>query len=212
MEISSCQINESITKSNKDSIENIGEIKLDFEILTDEISLDEINKIDKFKKKLIAYSNFEIVATLKQINKTSENIEIDNFIVYENFEIIDVQKQSKDDLINVYHYTPIFNPETYEINGIKMLKPDEFSIDSLNLVNDFRFYVSNPDTLLIRIKKQYFEKEIYSNWDTLIIKIKTTDNTGYSSMPARLPTANSLQAKALANLLAHRIAFRYLQP
>jgi hypothetical protein len=41
---------------------------------------------------------------------------------------------------------------------------------------------------------------------------KPAANTGYAFMPAIQPTANSLQANAPANLLAHRIACRYMQP
>jgi hypothetical protein len=169
-EITSCKIKKEAIKSNREANEKIEMVKLDFEILTDEISLNEIKEIDDFKKRLIAYSNFEILATLKQINKTIENIELGNFITHDNFEIVNVKKERKDDLIIFYDYTPIFDPETYEANEIRDIMPNEYSIDTMNLVNDFRFYLSNPDTLLIRIKKQYFEKEIHSNWDTLIIK------------------------------------------
>lgn len=169
-EITSCQIKKEVLKSNQEDNEKVDTVKLDFEILSDEISLGEIKKIDDFRKKLKAYYDFEIIATLKQINKTTENIELDNFITYENFEITNLNQEKKDDLIRFYDYNPIFDPETYEINGIIDTEPNEFSIDTLNLVNDFRFFLSNPDTLLIRIKKQYFEKEIYSNWDTLILK------------------------------------------
>ena len=167
--VTSCQIKKEAIKSNRENLEKIEPVKLDFEILTDEISLDKIKEIDDFRKRLIAYMNFEIVATLKQINKTNENIELDNFIIHENFEIINIKGESKDTLIRFYDYTLVFDPETYEMDGIRDIKPNEFSIDSINLVNDFRFYLSDPDTLLIRIKKQYFEKEIYSNWDTLIL-------------------------------------------
>lgn len=157
-------------KSNQEDNKKVETVKLDFEILSDEIFLGEIKKIDDFRKKLKAYYDFEIIATLKQINKTTENIELDNFTTYDNFEITNLNQEKRDDLIRFYDYTPIFDPETYEINGIRDTEPNEYFIDTLNLVNDFRFFLSNPDTLLIRIKKQYFEKEMYSNWDTLILK------------------------------------------
>jgi len=167
--LTSCLIKRNAKKLSTDNIEKIS---LDFEIVSDEISFEAINEIDSFKNKLIAYSNFEIIATLKQINKTSRSVKLDDFIVYENFEITNTKREKKDDLITEYHYSIIMDPETYETIGVEdiMLKPNEYSIDSINLVKDFRFYLSDPDTLLIRIKKVYFEKEIYSNCDTLIIK------------------------------------------
>lgn len=171
--ITSCQIKKEVIKSNQEGNKKVETVKIEFEILTDEINLGEIKKINDFRKKLKAYSDFEILARLKQTNKTTENIELDNFIIYENFEITNIEKESKDDLIRFYDYTPILDPETYEpfeINGIREIKPNEYTIDTINLVNDFRFYLSNSDTLLIRVKKQYFEKEIFSNWDTLILK------------------------------------------
>lgn len=167
--ITSCHIKKEATKSHTNDIEKKEWIELDFEILTDEISLNEIKKIEDFKERLIAYLNLEILATLKQISKTDKNIKFDHLIINENFEIINIKRESKSDLIRSYDYTPIFDPETYE-DEIRDLKPNQYSIDSINLVNDFKFYSSAPDTFLIRIKKQYFEKEIYSNWDTLIIK------------------------------------------
>ena len=169
-EIASCQIKKEVLKSNPEDNEKIETVKLDFEILTDEISLGDIKKIDDFRKKLKAYYDFEIISTLKQINKTAENIELDNFITYENFEITNLNKERKDDLIRFYDYTLIIDPETYEISGIRNTESNEYVIDTINLVNDFRFYLSNSDTLLIRIKKQYFGKEIFSNWDTLILR------------------------------------------
>ena len=169
-EITSCRIKKDSVKYYKEGNENKESVKLDFEILTDEISLDKIKKIGDFKEKLIAYSNFKILAILKQVNKTSKSIELYNFITYENFEITNVKKENKNELISFYDYTPIFDPETYEIYGTRDIMPNEYSIDTINLVNNFQFHLSNPDTFLIRIKNQYFEKEIYSNWDTLIIK------------------------------------------
>ena len=169
-EMTSCQIKKETIKSNQANDEKIEQVQLDFEILTEEISLEEIKKIDDFRKKLTAYNNFEILATLKQTNKTTEKITLDNFIVYENYEITNIKKERKDDLIHFYDYSIVFDPETYLTEVIEKIMPNEYSIDTLNLVNDFKFYSSNPDTLLIRMKKQYFEKTIYSNWDTLIIK------------------------------------------
>ena len=165
-EITSCQIKKEVINSSRNDNKKTELVELNFEILTDKISFDEINKIDDFKQKLRTYLNLEILATLKQISITVEKIELDNFIIYENFEITNLKKEPKDDLIIYYDYTPVFDPETYE----DMIDPKKYSIDTINLVNDFRFYKSAPDTLLIRIKKQYFEKYFYSNWDTLMIK------------------------------------------
>ena len=169
-EMTSCQIKKEALQSNRADNEKIEMVQLDFEILTDEISLEEIKKIEDYKKKLLAYYNFEILATLKQTNNTVENITLSNFIVHENFEIVNLKKEPKDDLIRFYDYSIVFDPETYETDVVRNIMPNEFSIDTINLVNDFKFYLSNPDTLLIRIKKQYFKKEMYSTWDTLIIK------------------------------------------
>jgi len=169
-EITSCRIKKDSVKYYKEGNENKESVKLDFEILTDEISLDEIKKISDFKEKLTAYSNFEILARLKYINKTIESIELYNFITYENFEITNVKKENKNELIRFYDYTPIIDPETYELYGIRNIKPNEYFIDTINLMNNFEFLLSNPDTFLIRIKNQQFEKEIYSTWDTLILK------------------------------------------
>ncbi len=172
VEIISCKIKKEVLNSNEEDYEKIESVKLDFEILTDEISLEEINRIDDFRAKVISYSNFEILATLKQINKTEDSIEVDNFIIYENFDIVNIDKINRADLISFYDYSIVLDPETFEIYGItdKKLKPNGHLIDSINLVKDFRFYLSKPDTFLIRIKKQYFGKEICSNWDTLVVR------------------------------------------
>lgn len=171
LEIISCQIKKEVLKPHQEDDRKEKTVKLDFEILINEISLDEIKKIEDFRKKINVYLDLEIIATLKQINKTTENIEFDRFVTYENFEITNTQKENKNILIGFYDYTPVFTPETSEeMYQIKYTKPDEYSIDSINLVDNFNFYLSNSDTLLIRVKKQYLEKEIFSNWDTLIIK------------------------------------------
>jgi len=166
---SSCQLKKELIESNREDREKI---KLDFTILTEEIDLAEIKAIEDDRKKEIAYSDLEIIAILKQINNSVEYIEIDNLIIPENLEILNIQKKRKEDLIIFYDYTPVLDPETFEIYGSQntILKSKEYFIDTINLVANFSFYLSNSDTFLIRIKKQYSKKEIYSNWDTLVIK------------------------------------------
>ena len=158
--LSACFPNKAAINPNQNS----EKVKLEFEILTDEILIDALDK-----DRVINYIKSEILATLKQTNQSNELVTLDNFIIYENFEITDLNKQSKEDLIAHYDYSIVFDPETYEDDNPE-IKPNDATIDTLNLVSNFRFYKSDADTLLIRIKKTYFEKEIYSNWDTLIVK------------------------------------------
>ncbi len=170
IEITSCQIKKESTKHplNIDVKKDL--VKLDFEILTDKFSLDQFRKIDDGKERLIAYSTSKILAVLKQTNRSNEKLEVGDFIIYENFEITNLKKESKEELITFYDYSIVFDPETYESDEDVELKPGEYFIDTLNLVDNFKFYHSNFDTFLIRIKKSYFEKELYSNWDTLILE------------------------------------------
>ncbi len=138
----------------------------------------EFNVLEKKHNKVrglesLSYYDYDMSATIKQINTSDTIIEITKpiFIVWENFEIKNMKGESVDSLIKDYDFTLIFNPETYELyNKPTKLKPKEFSIDTINLVHDFNFSILNePDTFLIRIKNYFLEENIYSNWDTLII-------------------------------------------
>lgn len=149
--------------------EKVETIELEFEIITDKISMEEIKKITNFREKINAYKNLEILASLKQTNKTSEKIKLYTFSTHENFEIIDTQLKSKDTLINHYHYQILIDPDSFEPFGYIEVEPEGFIADTFNIVNEFNFFQSDPDTFLIRIKETYLEKELYSNWDTLIL-------------------------------------------
>ncbi len=167
LEITSCQIKKEGLNTNTNKIEKVA---LVFEILKDEISFDSIKKIADSKTKMLAYWDFEILATLKRLNKTTEKIELTHFIVFENFEITNLKKEPKEELIRHYDYSIVFDPENYESDMIRKIMPTEYEIDTLNLSNDFRFYLSKPDTLLIRVKEFQLGKEVYSNWDTLVVR------------------------------------------
>jgi len=156
-------------------------IKIEFEILTDEIAIDEINKFNTYREKRIAYLDLDILATFKRINNTEYIVEVDDFIVHENFDIINIKDENRDSLVRQYDYSISFDPETYEIWGNEALKPNEYALDSTYLEENFNFYLSGPDTFLIRMKDSFINPEtstptkinwdtIYSNWDTLIIR------------------------------------------
>jgi len=160
--LASCVLKKTSIPSNQYNSEE--SIRLDFDII-----LKEVENMKGMK--IMDYRNHELLATLKQTNQSSATIKVETpaFIVYENYEIINVRGANRDSLIGHYDYSIVFDPETYN-DFIVSLPPNHFSIDTVNLVNDFNFYLSGPDTLLIRIKKHHLEDYIYSNWDTLIIR------------------------------------------
>lgn len=171
--LSSCFFKKQVSSANQKTKEKV---KLEFEIQTNQIAIEKYHK-----NRLLDYLDSEILATLKQTNLSDEQIKVNDLFTYENFEITNLKKQSRDSLIAQYEYSVVFDPDSYTDESY-YLKPNDFAIDHLNLAHDFRFYKSDPDTLLIRMKIKYFEKdsktnlyinssqEIYSNWDTLVIE------------------------------------------
>jgi len=165
--LTACVLKKGSVDSSANEIKKKKSLRIEFEIILDEIVKKESLNEEDLRK----YWKSVIPATLKQINKTDKVVELYNptFIVYENFEIKNIIGEKKNDLIRQYDYTPVFDPETYESETV-LLESNEYFLDTLNLVSNFNFYLGAKDTFLIRVKNYHLNEEIYSNWDTLIIK------------------------------------------
>lgn len=155
--------------------ETFEKIKIDFEIFPDHISLNELklDGLDTFMiKRIKDLVSVEMHAVIKQTNNTDTTIAVDDLLTWEKFEIINIRKEVKNDLIIRNDPSLRLDYEDYSIKGYRdtKLTPNQTSIDTTWIGHNFRFYKSEPDTLLIRIKKNYFEEATYSNWDTLIIE------------------------------------------
>jgi len=140
------------------------------------IEFDILQNIDDKVRMLeweTIWSDYKMLATVKQINTSDTIVEIlkPAFIINENFEIKNLKGERVDSLISENHYQFLIDPGTYEMfNKPTNLKPKEFSIDTINFASDFKFNtLIQPDTFLIRVKNFTLEKNSYSNWDTLII-------------------------------------------
>ncbi|MFK7771471.1 MAG: hypothetical protein AB8F94_04995 [Saprospiraceae bacterium] len=162
--ILSCNLrNSPINKTANEKFIIQEKLKFEFNILPEKVS-------DLNQKGIRAYYNSQLLATFKQINISDSILELSfpKFLIHENFEVENIKGENRNDLKREYDYSIILDP-FYEYNT-EILKPGQFLIDTINLITDFNFYQSGPEILQIRINKNYFDEDITSNWDTLIIE------------------------------------------
>lgn len=164
IQLTACGVKKGNTLTTlNDKMQDNQSVKLDFNILPKAVSFEGM--------KVMEYIKSELLATVKHSNITNESIELYDysFIIFENYEIKNVNGEHKEDsLLRHYDYSITFDPDTYDSPSIMLA--NEFIMDTVNLIRDFRFDLAAQDTFLIRVKKRYDEDFIYSNWDTLIIQ------------------------------------------
>lgn len=166
--MTACTISKNqVDKTQTNLQENNEGMSLQFDILPKEIG--PFKDMDYLK-----YLEIKIPATLKQVNYSNATVEIDSdrmFVWDENYQISNLKGEPQDSLINDYHYQVLFDPDSYTSPTTVKLKPNDFLIDTVNLTQEFNFYLSSSDTFLIRMKDIVNSGNwIYSNWDTLIVR------------------------------------------
>lgn len=153
--------------------QNLDSIKLEFDIQQEEVRLSSIRtKFESGKDALAYFSRHEIFATLKSTNISDKTVEVilPHFIVYENFEIKNIQGDDMIDLVDIYDYSVIVDPETYDsIYEKNELKSLESFIDTVSVTQNIKLHLCEPNTYLIRIKTDWSQNIVYSNWDTIVV-------------------------------------------